>query len=249
MKQAVQSAVLWAAHAPLFAAPRRALARVSQFVLRSEHGTIVYYRESERARAFDLAWSIRAADEHMLYGIGASEACQIHMAVTRTAKVPGDLAEVGVYRGGSAKLICEAKGDRTLHLFDTFGGLPATGELDWDAYTDTPYVPGQFAASRADVERVLAGYPNVHIHQGVFPATAAPVADRRFSFVHLDVDTFESTAACIEFFYPRMSPGGVIISHDYANAAGVRRAFDDFFAERPEPVLELSGTQCLVVKL
>jgi predicted O-methyltransferase YrrM len=249
MKRALQSAVRWAARAPVLAAPRRVIARVSEFVIRDDHGTIVYYRERERAHAFDLAWRIRVSDEHMLYGISANEACQLYMAVARTAKVPGDLAEVGVYRGGSATLICEAKGDRPLHLFDTFGGLPETQAIDWDANTATPYRPGQFAAGREQVERALAGYRNVHIHQGVFPGTAAAVADRRFSFVHLDVDTFASTTACLEFFHPRLSPGAVLISHDYANAAGVRRAFDDFYAARPEPVLELSGTQCLVVKL
>src|ERR1035437_2891958 len=36
----------------------------------------------------------------------------------------GDIAEVGVFRGGSAKLICEVKGSARLHLFDTFEGMP-----------------------------------------------------------------------------------------------------------------------------
>ncbi len=48
----------------------------------------------------------------------------------RTEKIKGELAEVGVYKGGSAKLICEAKGNSILHLFDTFEGLPNVGEND-----------------------------------------------------------------------------------------------------------------------
>jgi O-methyltransferase len=46
-----------------------------------------------------------------------------------------------------------------------------------------------------------------------------------------------------------MSPGGVILSHDYATTPGVRKAFDDFFANKAEPVLETAGSQCLVVKI
>ena len=48
-----------------------------------------------------------------------------------TKKIDGDIAEVGTYRGGSAKLICEAKGEKKLHLFDTFEGFaPADSESD-----------------------------------------------------------------------------------------------------------------------
>lgn len=222
---------------------RRPAARVVEAALRARHGVVVHYPEPDRARAFDLAWSIVRSGENMLMGIRLNEACQLFMAVERTTKVPGDLAEVGVYRGGSTRLICEAKGSRTLHLFDTFEGLPAVDAID------DRFEKGQYAAPLEEVQRTLAGYPNLHFYKGVFPDTAGPVADRTFSFVHLDVDTHRSTLACLEFFYPRLSPGAVLISHDYANAAGVRKAFDDFFADRREPVLQLSGTQCLVVKL
>jgi hypothetical protein len=67
--------------------------------------------------------------------------------------------------------------------------------------------------------------------------------------VNLDVDTHESTKQCLEFFYPRLSPGGILISHDYITAPGVKKAFDDFFLGKAEPVLETAGSQCLVVKL
>jgi hypothetical protein len=63
------------------------------------------------------------------------------------------------------------------------------------------------------------------------------------------VDLFESTMAALEFFYPRMNPGAILVSHDYVEFAGVRRAFDEFFEHKSEPVIELSGNQCLVVKV
>ena len=48
------------------------------------------------------------------------EAYQILSCTRATSKVPGDVAEVGVYRGGSSRLICEARGNRAVYLFDTF---------------------------------------------------------------------------------------------------------------------------------
>ena len=173
-----------------------------------------------------------------------NEAYQIFMAVKRTERIPGDIAEVGVYKGGSAKLICEANNGRMLHLFDTFQGLPNVGNIDKPQFCE-----GQFAVSFEEVKKYLNTYDNVHFYVGLFPDTAVPVMRKNFSFVHLDVDTYESTTNCLEFFYPRMSKGGIILSHDYITAAGVRKAFDEFFQDKPEPLIEMSGSQCLVVKI
>ena len=73
--------------------------------------------------------------------------------------------------------------------------------------------------------------------------------DQRFSFVHLDVDLKSSTLACLEFFYPRMVPGGVILTHDYSYLDGVRAAFGEFLAGRREQPIELPSSQAMLVKL
>ena len=172
------------------------------------------------------------------------EACQILSAVEATARIPGDLAELGVASGASARLIAKHAGERTLHLFDTFEGLPAPETGD-----SAKFAAGDFRNHLEDVRKYLAGL-NCRFYKGLFPATAAPVANLQFSFVHLDVDLYESTRAGLEFFYPRMSRGGIIISHDYLSADGVDRAVAEFFADKPEPVIEMvGGYQCLVVKL
>ena len=69
-------------------------------------------------------------------------------------------------------------------------------------------------------------------------------------FVHLDLDIYESTYKSLEFFYPRMVAGGIIVSHDYSNLTvpAVRRAFTEFFKDKREPVIPLWDTQCTVVK-
>jgi predicted O-methyltransferase YrrM len=208
----------------------------------ANRGRLSHYGCDRRKEFAKNLRKIRKETELLLEDI---EAYHIYMAVKTTQKVPGDIAEVGVYRGGSAKIICSAKGEKALHLFDTFEGLPKVEEIDmvW------PFYEGKFAASFEDVRDYLKENENVHFYKGIFPATSDPVKDKKFSLVNLDVDCYESTKQSLEFFYPRMSRGGVIISHDYITAPGVKKAFDDFFAGKEEPVLETAGSQCLVVKL
>jgi hypothetical protein len=221
--------------------PRRILTRVVISALNSAGIVIISYSDHERSKVIDLTSRIKKEAAMLL---GFSEAYQIFMAVKRTGKIKGDIAEVGVYKGGSAKLICEAKGSRTLHLFDTFEGIPKVDEIDAPLFSK-----GEFAALLGDVKYYLKTYEGVYFYKGLFPATAEPVKDKKFSFAHFDVDTYESTLDCIKFFYPRMSKGGIIISHDYISAPGVRKAFDEFFKDKPEPIIEMSGTQCLIVKI
>jgi hypothetical protein len=229
---------------PLFSLIKRAV----NYALRIERGVIIYYNEQNRPEAFDLAWKIKSSGEDMLMGISLNEACQIVMAVKNTHKIDGDIAEVGVYKGGSAKLICEVKGDRHFHLFDTFQGLPKVNNIDVNLYDRSPYHIGQFSCSLESVRAVLNDYRKISFYKGMFPESGEPVKNVRFSFIHLDVDTHESTRNCLEFFYPRLSIGGIIISHDYMNAVGVKKAFDEFFKNKSEPIIELSGSQCLIVK-
>jgi hypothetical protein len=177
----------------------------------------------------------------------ATEAYIVHSMARAAARLPGDIAEVGVYEGGSAKLICEVKGERNLHLFDTFAGLPESTTHDRAIHNKK-----QYACSVESVGKYLAEYPNVFFYPGLFPdsvpADNARLNEARFSFVHFDVDLYESTLACLKYFYPRMNPGGVMLSHDYSILAGVERAFAEFLADKPEGLIDLPTTQCMVIK-
>jgi O-methyltransferase len=217
------------------------LLRAIQYGLSLHHREVVSYDQPERASAIRRVREILA--DWPTPVMSADEAYMIRGAVLSTAKVDGDLAEVGVFRGTSAKVICEAKGGRPLHLFDTFEGLPPTGHFD------SGFQKGQYACSLDSVRDYLKDFANVQLYKGYFPVTGEPVKSRAFAFVHLDVDLFESTLAALEFFYPRMNPGAILISHDYVAFTGVRKAFDEFFINKCEPVIELSGNQCLVVKV
>lgn len=201
------------------------------------------YGESQR-RFINLYTSIVSETETLTE---PNEAFNIYSSVKSTNKLRGDIAEVGVYKGGTAKLICKVSADspyrKKIYLFDTFEGLPKTKKQ-----IDSRFSEGDYPSSYDDVKRYLSKYKNAYLIKGLFPSSANRIKNKKFSLVHLDVDIYQSTIDSLNFFYPRMVKSGLIISHDYSTANGVKKAFDEFFAKKPDLLFELQGSQCLVIR-
>ncbi len=174
-------------------------------------------------------------------------ALQIRIAVRATRRLSGAMAEAGVFAGASARLICAAKGDAPLHLFDVFDTLQNSAPGPTPAEADVRAHFGTTHGRLAEVRRLLAPYPAVHFHPGVFPASAAGLEDERFSFVHLDLDLPRATLAGLDFFVPRLVAGGILIGDDYADAE-VRATFAAFFANRRDTIIELPWAQVMIIK-
>jgi O-methyltransferase len=171
------------------------------------------------------------------------EAFLVYSVARTQRQFPGDMVEVGVYKGGTAKLMCEVKGDVPLHLFDTFQGLPELHEIDRDFFRE-----GWFESRLGHVQDYLRAYDQVYFYPGLFPDTAGPIADKTFSFVHIDADLYQSIVDCLEFFLPRLAPRGVILVHDY-QLPGVKKAIADFLAGEPAHVIEMVTSYCMVMRL
>lgn len=157
----------------------------------------------------------------------------------------GEMAEVGVYRGGTARLLARTCPGRTFHLFDTFSGLPPV-DPGIDLHREA-----EFSDSSLDAVRdYLSGLENLRFHPGTFPDSARKLAGNRFCFVHVDVDIYRSTADCLDFFYPRLAPGGVMAFDDYGweGCPGVKKALDEFLASRPEFPILTARHQCVLIK-
>ena len=203
-------------------------------------GAIVAPLSREWQRELHLIADTRKRTELLLSDPGALHLLACARAASR---LPGAFAEAGAFKGGSARLICEEKGDAPLHLFDVFE-LLQTATLP-----GAEQVRGHFGSVHgrlADVERLLAPYENVHIHPGLFPATAADLGHLHFSFVHLDLDLPEPTRAALEYFHPRMLPGGIMIGDDYGDQA-IRDCFASWFASRRDTLIEMPWAQLTVV--
>lgn len=177
-----------------------------------------------------------------------SDARALHLlaCVRATQRLGGAVAEAGVLMGASARLICEAKGDRSLHLFDVFETHQAA-EAQGDARVVRDHF-GPVHSRQSDVEELLAGYANVRFHPGWFPQSAAGAANERFSFVHLDLDLAQGTRDALKFFWPRLVPGGIVLGDDY-NLPEVRAAFEAHFASGETSPMVLPWHQVVAVKL
>ncbi len=164
--------------------------------------------------------------------------------INQVRKLPGDIAEVGVYKGGTALLLAENT-NKMLHLFDTFTGMPEA-----DSTIDL-HKKGDFHDTTVEqVSNLLKG-ENFKIYPGLFPQqTGSNIENLKFSFVYLDVDIYSSTKDCLEFFYPKMSPGGIIVSDDYLapTCAGVKKAVDEFMIGKPETLIHPCKYQCYIIK-
>jgi predicted O-methyltransferase YrrM len=159
--------------------------------------------------------------------------------------VAGDIAELGVYRGNSAAVLAHFARAyrRKVLLFDTFEGFDQRDLVGIDeARTNW------FADTSLDQVREIVGDGDVRFVEGRFPQSIPDdLRTSRFCLVHIDCDLYEPAAASLEFFYPRLSPGGLLIVHDYANPYwdGIKRAVDEYCSGIPErPVVfgDLAGT-------
>jgi O-methyltransferase len=159
----------------------------------------------------------------------------------RQQQVPGAFAEVGVYQGETARILHHLDPSRRLHLFDTFAGFPEADLHNKPAAADEV----DFNDTSADqVRSFIHGNENVIIHAGYFPDTAQELDEPAFALVHLDADLYQPTLAGLRYFYPRLSPLGAIIVHDYNhNWPGVRQAVDEFVKEIPESIMPIADWQ------
>ncbi len=131
--------------------------------------------------------------------------------------LPGDLIEVGVWRGGTGALIAHRAraldGRRKVYLCDTFSGVVKVSAQD------STYRGGEHAdTSEAHVRELLSQLEidNAVILSGIFPdAHMEAVRDKTFCFVHIDVDVYQSAKEVFEFVWPRVPIGGVVVFDDY----------------------------------
>jgi hypothetical protein len=174
-------------------------------------------------------------------------------------RIPGDFVECGVWRGGNsliaAGLFRAAGESRRVFLFDTFAGMTEPTREDVRAsdgrdampdyrahhtethnawcYASLVEVQGNFAALNllGPSVRFVAG----DVAQSLRDESNLPEA---ISVLRLDTDWYESTRAELEALYPRLSPGGILILDDYGHWGGAKKAVDEFFRDRPRPLLQ-----------
>lgn len=159
-----------------------------------------------------------------------------------TLEVPGARVECGAYRGATALLLCHAWRSRNprfggegLYLLDSFTGTSASTERDFipvrrgGSVRAEPFFPaGHSDVTPEMVRGFFAEFPQVQICGGWVPDVFRQIDQQQFAFVHVDLTLYEATLAALEFFYPRLARGGVILCDGSIFCPGVAQAVEQF---------------------
>lgn len=169
-----------------------------------------------------------------------------------TNKIPGDIAECGVWRGGCMMVVARtlmSKGDtsRELYLYDTFEGMssPTGNDKRYDGQPadhlleQAPKGTGIWCyASLEEVQENLfsTGYPRGKIHfvKGKVEDTIPKVLPKSLALLRLDTDWYESTKHELMHLFPLLNKGGILIFDDYGFWQGQKKAADEFFSTQSE---------------
>lgn len=143
------------------------------------------------------------------------------------APLGGYLAEFGIYQGGSLEILARFNPGVNILAVDSFEGVPQETEHDYHRLgdfggVDYHAIGGYFKLA----------YPTVRIFKGFIPKVFDVMDEHtRFSFVHVDLDMYESIKHSLDFIMPRLLDGGMILLDDYKvrTTPGCEKAIEDFF--------------------
>lgn len=153
--------------------------------------------------------------------------------------VAGDVVELGCHAGTTSLFIRRVldahKSKKQFHVYDSFQGLPEISQRD-QSLTERQYKQGDCCSSRQALVSNFegAGLRLPEIHQGWFGEIPDGEYPDRICFAFFDGDLYSSIMDSFLKVYHRVSPGGVILVHDYDwdVLPGVKMACDHFLGDK-----------------
>lgn len=182
--------------------------------------------------------------------LSTDRVCNLIKYSTRCANIAGEMVEFGVYRGGSLEILAKFNPNKTIFGIDSFMGVPAPSNQD-NYHKEGDFSDVDYAAISGYFKML---YPNVRIIRGFSPGVFNffDQPGTAFSFVHVDVDMYQSVMDAIAFFWKRMMPGGMILFDDYGfgSTLGAKTAIDSCGVKGYElkDVDGLSNKQFIMIK-
>ena len=157
-------------------------------------------------------------------------------------EVEGDFAECGCFNGNSLfatkKILDDNNSKKSIHVFDSFeGGLSEFIKKDFEgcsinSFDEAIMVKKQFSSSYRRLLNKVSESNNIFLNKGWIPSILEKEKDRKYAFVHIDVDLFEPTYYSHKYFFERLNPGGIIVCDDYGYSQfpGAAKAVEQFIS-------------------
>jgi hypothetical protein len=155
--------------------------------------------------------------------------------------LPGEVIECGVFKGTSLirfatyREMLESQFSRKIIGFDTFGKFPDNVSLE----TDKEFIKSFEAdagngMSKDELENILEykKFQNIFLVKGFIPDSFQEYFNKKpatqIALLHIDVDVYEATKACLDYLYERVVRGGIIVFDDYGQVEGATKAINEF---------------------
>jgi hypothetical protein len=185
-------------------------------------------------------------------------------------KIPGDMVECGVWKGGSAMVMALTlkrlnETTRKIYLYDTYTGMTKPGARDtnyrnedfeeiWQSRQKGNYNKWCHAPLEEVKNNLYStGYPkeNIIFIKGKVEETIPSIIPDKIALLRLDTDWYESTYRELCFLFPRLSVHGVLLIDDYGCLKGAREATEKYFKENGIKILlnrvDHTGRICIKV--
>lgn len=179
-------------------------------------------------------------------------------------ELPGAIVECGVFKGTSLVRFAGFRdlfGNAYSHKiigFDVFGDFPKTNyqkDITFrDRFIDKA---GDQSISKEQLNEVLTNKninENIELIKGDITKTVPDYVEKcpylKISLLNLDTDIYEPAVTILEYLYPRVVKGGIILLDDYGEFPGETKAIDDYFKNKDVQIKKspFSMTPCYIQK-
>jgi O-methyltransferase len=139
-------------------------------------------------------------------------------AAEKAFKLEGDFVECGVNRGGLSRAIIEylnfGTSGKRFYLLDTFEGFDTSLLVESEKKKYDNKKP--YAETYDVVKKIFEKFDNVNIIKGAVPYTLPQVLSEKVSYLSIDMNCVQPETATLDFFWPKMVSGGVVVLDDFA---------------------------------
>jgi predicted O-methyltransferase YrrM len=181
--------------------------------------------------------------------IDRTRAYALYQVMDQIKNVPGDVLEVGTWRGGTAGIFTQMLPDKTIYLADTFEGVVKSSS--WEHYKDKAHDDTSEELVKDFLSNKL-GVSNFKILKGIFPEdTGTALKADSLAFVYLDVDVYESTKDAFNYVWDKVSLHGIVVFDDYgmiSACAGIKKFVDEIKDDEDKIFIENLNGQAVIIK-
>jgi len=173
----------------------------------------------------------------------------LYLLMEQIQQVPGDILEVGTWRGGTAGIFTSQVPNKTVFLADTFEGVVKSSK--WEHYKDKAHADTSIEMVETLLKKDL-NVTNYSILKGIFPEdTGSQVKNKKFAFVYLDLDVYLSTKDAFNYVWDQVSLNGIVAFDDYGMLSacpGIAKFIDEIKNDDDKIFIQNLNGQAYIIK-